>query len=55
MKLFDRVKGDNFEAQMLELAADLDFVQSVLDLERSKEELNPLPYKVRLTKRWVFP
>ena len=41
MKLFDRVKGDDLEARILGLAADLDFAQSVLDLVSSKEELNP--------------
>ena len=41
MKLFDRVKGDDLEAQLLGLAADLDFSQSVLDLVSSKEALNP--------------
>lgn len=41
MKLFDRIKGDNLEARILGLAADLDFAQSVLDLVSSKEELNP--------------
>ena len=41
MKLFDRVKGDDLEAQLLGLAADLDFSQSFLDQVSSKEELNP--------------